>query len=352
MIGEPLRADVALNQEVIGCEVLVLQQARLTRFKCDFKTLFIDLTVTGNQDCGELFRQGVALLIDLLRVDGDENALQSIGSSDLASEVRTIGPINKCCDCGAVRRLVNLRLRLSLNRLRFDCRNLHGFHIGGVLTVGGDYEGVFATFANSQELLGGRTAHSAGGSVADFVLNAQPVKNTLVGTAVQLIRILQPLVVHVEGVGVLHHELAATQNTRARAGLVAVLGLNLEQRRREILVGAEKILDSQREHLFVRRPQQVVRALAILQTEQLGAIFGPPIRRLVRFTREQCRECQLLCANAFHLLAHNLLYVAQNLQAQWQPGVHTRGSSPDVAGTDEQLVARDLGVSGILAQCA
>lgn len=147
-IGEPLRTDITLDQEVVSCKVPILQQARLTRFKCDFETLFIDLAVIGNQDCGELFRQGIAPLIDLFRVDGGESALQSIDNGDLTFKIRIIGSIDKRCNGGAVRGLISLRPRLFLNRLRSGCRDLHSFNVDGVLTIGGGYEGVFVIFTN------------------------------------------------------------------------------------------------------------------------------------------------------------------------------------------------------------
>ena len=50
-------------------------------------------------------------------------------------------------------------------------------------------------------------------------------------------------VVEVEGVGVLHHELAPAQDASARTSLVAVLGLNLVQRQRQVLVGRVQVLD-------------------------------------------------------------------------------------------------------------
>ena len=67
------------------------------------------------------------------------------------------------------------------------------------------------------------------------------------------VRLRQPLVVQIEGVGVLHDELAAAQDAGARPGLVAVLRLDLEQRERIVLVGRVLALHQQGEQLLVGR---------------------------------------------------------------------------------------------------
>ena len=49
-------------------------------------------------------------------------------------------------------------------------------------------------------------------------------------------------------------------------------------------------------------------------------------------------------AGAVHLLAHDVLDLAQDAQAHGQPGVEARGESPDEAGAQHELVAHDLGL--------
>ena len=57
-------------------------------------------------------------------------------------------------------------------------------------------------------------------------------------------------------------------------------------------------------------------------------------------------------ADVVHLLADDVLDLAQHAQAERQPGVDARGVAADVAGADEQPVARHLGVVGVVAQGA
>ena len=121
---------------------------------------------------------------------------------------------------------------------------------------------------------------------------------------------------------------------------------------RKVLVGAVLPFHRQGEQLFVRRAEQVVVAAAILEPENAVAVFGPAVRRLVGRARQQRGEQDLLSANGVHLFAHDALDLAQHPQAERQPAVEARRDRADVAGADQQLVAGDLGVGGVVAQRA
>ena len=193
-------------------------------------------------------------------------------------------------------------------------------------------------------------AHSAGHGVDRDVVQAQTGEDPLVGVAVQPVGGLQAGVVHVEGVGVLHDELAAADQSGARAGLVAVLGLDLVDHRGQVLVGGVHVFDQEGEHLLVGGRQEVVVAPAVGQGEQGRAVLLPATARLVRVGGQQPGEVHLLAPDAVHLFAHDPLDLAQGAQSQRQPRVDAGGGAPDVAGAHEQPVAGDLGVSRILAQ--
>ena len=102
--------------------------------------------------------------------------------------------------------------------------------------------------------------------------------------------LIQALIGHVEGVGILHREFAATQHTSAGALLIAVLGLNLIQRDREILIGGVHILDRAGKHFLVGRAKQHVCVLAILEAEEVIAVFHPAVGLFIRLARQQARK--------------------------------------------------------------
>jgi hypothetical protein len=168
---------------------------------------------------------------------------------------------------------------------------------------------------------------------------------------VQGVRLGQALVLGVEGVRVLHQELAAAQDAGARAGLVAVLVLDLVEDHRQVLVGRALVLDQEGEDLLVGRAEEVVAALAVVQAEQLGAVLLPAAGRLVGLLRQQGGQRDLLGADGVHLLADDPLHVVQDLLAQRQPGPQAGGGTAYVAGAHQQLVAEHLGVRRVVTQC-
>src|SRR5665647_2751794 len=194
---------------------------------------------------------------------------------------------------------------------------------------------------------GRRAAHRTGGRLDDDVVETQAIEDLDIGAAVRVIRGLQAGVVDVEGVGVLHDELATAQQAGARTYLVAILELDLVDRQGQILVGAVEVLDRQREHLFVRGAEQVVSALAVLEPEDVLAVVGPAAGRLEGLLGQQRREAQLLGADGVHLVANDALDVAQHLQTERQPGVDAGSDAADVAGADQQPVAGQLRIGRV-----
>ena len=159
-------------------------------------------------------------------------------------------------------------------------------------------------------------------------------------------------IVNVERVRVLHHELAAAQNPRARACFIAVLGLNLVDHQRKVLIGGVLPLDHLGEQFLVRGPEQVVRSTTVLQTEQVVPVLGPPTGRLIRLLGDQGGEMHFLKARAVHFLPDDPLDIAKRVITQRQPGEHPGRNTSDVTGPHQQSVAGHFSISRIIAQRA
>ena len=177
-------------------------------------------------------------------------------------------------DAGGVHRLQLVRDRLG---------------VGREVAVRAVREGVLAGLGGGEELLRLGAAHRAGGRGADAVVEAEALEDLLVGLAVQGVGLGEALVLGVEGVRVLHQELAAAQDAGPRAGLVAVLRLDLVEDDRQVLVGGRLVLHQEGEDLLVGRAEEVVAALAVLEAEQLGAVLLPAAGRLVRLPGQEAR---------------------------------------------------------------
>ena len=100
----------------------------------------------------------------------------------------------------------------------------------------------------------------------------------------------------------------------------------------------------------MRGAEEVVAALAVLEPEDVAAVLGPAVRGVVGLLGQQRREEQLLGAHRVHLVADDLLDLAQHPQPEREPGVDARSGAAHVAGTHQQPVAGHLRVVGVLAQ--
>ena len=220
----------------------------------------------------------------------------------------------------------------------------------GRVAAGRADEGVLADRGRVEELLAPGAAHRPRHRRDDHVLQAEPVEDPDVGVAVQGVARVQPGVVDVEGVAVLHRELAAAEQAGAGPRLVPVLGLDLVQRDRQVLVGAVEVLHQEREHLLVGGAEQEVVPAAVLEAEEVGAVLGPAAGGLVGLARQQGREGDLLRAHRVHLLADDALDVAEDPVAQRQPGEPARRGPADVPAAGQEAVAGDLGVGRVVAQ--
>ena len=89
-----------------------------------------------------------------------------------------------------------------------------------------------------------------------------------------------------EGVGVLHDELARAHDPETRPDLVAKLGLDLIEIQRQLTMGTDFPACNIGYHFFVRRAETEVALVAILDLEHLrtehipAAAFLPEFRRL------------------------------------------------------------------------
>ena len=283
----------------------------------------------------------------------DDDVLQRVGSGPVALRVteRRIGvdEVDERGDRRGARGVVNDGGREPIEG---DGRGSGGhdrFDVGGIVAAGATDERVLADVHRRQELLGGGTAHRPRHRGHDHVGEPEPVEQRDVGSPVRVVGRLEAVVAEIEAVRVLHHELAVRATVRRGAGLVAVLGLDLVDRQRQVLVGAADVLDEEREHLLVGRRQQEVGALAILQAEEVVAVLGPAAARFVRFAGQQRREMDLLESGGVHLLTDDPLDVAIDEPAERQPRETTGGRSTDVAGSHEQAMARYLGIGRIVS---
>ena len=182
--------------------------------------------------------------------------------------------------------------------------------------------------------------------------HAAAVEDATVGVEHGVVRGIEPVFVEVEGVGVLHRELAQPLQPRARAHLVAELGLNLVERHGQVAVGARVDAEEGGDHLLVRRAEREHALAAVGEAEQRRAIGAVAAGAFPQVHGRERRHEQLLRSRGVHLLADDLLHLAPRAVAQRHVAVDAGHELVDEAGAQQQVVAGRLRLGRHLAQRA
>ena len=160
----------------------------------------------------------------------------------------------------------------------------------------------------------------------------------------QRITFFQSRPIAVEGVGVLHHELARAQDAGARARLVALLDLEVVEDQRQLAVGAHRLGCVEGDGLLVGHRQHHLRALAVCELEQLVDLqasgLAPEIGGL------EHRHQHLLRADPIEFLTDERHDTLVHAPAGRQPRPHAGAHLADQTGAHHQLVRDRLGVGG------
>ncbi|MNX69365.1 hypothetical protein D3C86_1005820 [compost metagenome] len=167
-----------------------------------------------------------------------------------------------------------------------------------------------------------------------------------VGGVHLLVGLDQRGLVDVEGVGILHQELAAAHHAETGTHLVTELGLDLVEVERQLLVAVHFVTDQGGDHLFVGRAQHEGAVVAVGQAAQLGTVVIPAAGLLPQLGGLHHRHGDFDGTSIVHLFANNVLDLFQYPQTGWQPGVHAGGQFTDHPGAQHQLVADDFSVGG------
>ncbi len=200
----------------------------------------------------------------------------------------------------------------------------HGFgllDVGGVVGDVAEGDIVFAGLGQHVKLVGAGAADRAGIGLYGAEVQAQAAEHVAVGLMHAVIGFLQGRLVGMEGVGVLHDELATTHQTEARTDLVTELGLDLVHVDRQLLVAVQLVAGQVGDDLFMGRADAEFALVTIFDPQQLGAVLHPATGLLPQLGRLNGRHQHFQRTSCIHFLAHHVLDLAQHAQAHRQPGV-------------------------------
>ena len=244
-----------------------------------------------------------------------------------------------------VRRLDLLKLRDLAGLAVHDAGGR--LHVGTVVAVVAQDDGVLADRGEQHVLVGDLAAHHAAvGRDGDDVAHARAEEDAVVRVIADLVVALQILLGGVEGVRVLHGELAHADQAAAAARLVAELGLDLVDHEGILGVAVGHVAHEVHGGLLVGHAQHHVRAGAVGEAQQLAA-DGVVAAGLAPDRRGHGhREEQLLAVDAVHLLADDLLDLRGDALGDREQGVDAVSDGLDVAAAHHQRLAGDDAVGG------
>ena len=156
--------------------------------------------------------------------------------------------------------------------------------------------------------------------------------------------------VEIEGIGVLHQELAAAHDAEPRAHLVAELPLDVIEVFRQVAIGLHRIAEDLRDLLLVRRPEQHVALVPVLDAQHLRAVIAVAPALLPDLRRLDGGHQELDGASPVLLLANDLLDLFQNAKAKRQPRINPGAGLADHARPQHEPMGDDFRLFGIVAQ--
>ena len=211
-------------------------------------------------------------------------------------------------------------------------------------------EDVLAGGIEDHELVGKRAAHHAHVRRDRDGAHPEPLEDPHVGAVLCPVADVQPILIAVRRVRVLHDELADPDQAVARTRLVAPLRLEVVDLERELPVRADDVAEQVGNDLLVRHRKDHVAARAVLEAAHLDAdlVVAPGLAPDVR--RVDDRHEHLLAADRVHLLADDLLDALLHPESERQEGVDPGSELPDVAGAEKEAMRGHLGVGRILAK--
>jgi hypothetical protein len=199
--------------------------------------------------------------------------------------------------------------------------------VRGIVACAARHDRVFAGLDEHLELGTRRPAHRPGVSRNETISEPKCVEDPHVALAHFLVRAPCTVFVHVERVGVLHQELAATQEATSRSRLVAELRLDLVQVLRKIAIATDLVTRNVRHDLFVGRAEVIVAAFPVFQAEKRVAEAIPAPGLLEVVGRQEGRHEHLQRASTIHLAPDDGLDLLQDPHAERQEVVQA-GANP------------------------
>ena len=213
-----------------------------------------------------------------------------------------------------------------------------------------DQDLVFADGGEVDELLAVFAADGARVRVDRDRRQPAAAEDAVVGLEDRVVAAVQARRVGIERVEVHHRELAQTDQAAAGARFVAELRLHLIDQPGQLLVALHVLLEQPDDHLLMRGREHELAVAPVLRDDERRHERLQPAGLRPDLGRLDERHVDLLAAGGVHLLAHDLLHLAQRAVAERQERVDARRELLDHAGAQQEPVAGRLRLGRGLAE--
>ena len=216
---------------------------------------------------------------------------------------------------------------------------LSHFQVGSIVAFIRINNRIFTNRSNCHELFGIVAAHCSG--ITDNRAEVQPdaIENVRVSRVHVAERLIKTFFFGMERICVFHDKFTAAKQPEARTILVSILRLNLIKRNRQLFVCLDGIAHDRRKGFLVRRSQNEVTFMTILEFEKIRAICFITPGLLPKFCRKSSRNQHFSRIDILHLFSDNCFNIAQNAICQRKICIHPRRNLLDVPTAKHQLVA-------------
>ncbi len=252
-------------------------------------------------------------------------------------------------DAFAVRRsdLFESGIFVALERHALE---LGDFAVGLVAALLAENQVVFTVRSVEHKFVSDLTAHDTRIALHHHWFNAHATVNAEVGVVFFLVVTVQVFLAGVEAVGILHQEFADADKAAAGTSFVTVLGLELVEHHRQLLVAVEHVAHEVGHGFFVGHGEHHVVVVAVLEAEQFFANGLVTARFAPEFGSLHHRQIDLDTADLVHFFADDVHDLLDHAETHRHHGVDTGRDGLDVAAAHEEDVGGHGGIARRFAE--
>ena len=208
----------------------------------------------------------------------------------------------------------------------------------------------FAGVGQDDELVAHVAADGAAFGDHGDGLESQALEGAKVGDEHLVVGPFRAFEVEVEGIRVLHQELAPAHDAEAGPDLVAELPLDVVEQLGQVPVAAHRGAEDVGDLLLVGGAVQHVALVAVLDAQHLRTVVVVARALAPQIGGLDGRHEHFLAARRVLLLAHDLLDLLEHAEPERQPRIDAGAGLADHAGPQHQAVGYDLCLGRSLLQ--